>query len=102
MPWIKVPWDTLLSRLGCFCIKGFYLPFNQSHIPEVNAALYSARDNPEVQNVDSFILETLFAVVDSYIPISRGITKKRNYLDKTLNKKPKIVIWFHCLIYNRH
>lgn len=79
----------ITQPFGMLLHQGVLFTFNQSHIPEVNAALYSARDNPEVQSVDAFILETLFAVVDSFIPIARGITKKRNYLDKTLNKKTK-------------
>ena len=76
--------------------KGVLFTFNQSNIPEVNTALYSALDNPEVKSVDTFILETLFTVVVSFIPISRAITKKRNYLDKMLNRKTnEQLTWFH-------
>lgn len=79
----------ITQPFGMLLHMGVLFTFNQSHIPEVNTALYSAKDNPEVQTVDAFILETLFAVVDSFIPISRAITKKRNYLDKMLNRKTK-------------
>ena len=79
----------ITQPFGMLLHKGVLFTFNQSHIPEVNTALYSAWDNPEVKSVDAFILETLFTVVDSFIPISRGITKKRNYLDKMLNRKTK-------------
>ena len=84
--------DTLryiTQPFGMLLHKGVLFTFNQSDIPEVNTALYSALDNPEVKSVDAFILETLFTVVDSFIPISRAITKKRNYLDKMLNQKTK-------------
>lgn len=79
----------ITQPFGMLLHKGVLFTFNQSHIPEVNTALYLALDNPEVKSVDAFILETLFTVVDSFIPISRGITKKRNYLDKMLNRKTK-------------
>ncbi|WP_455647493.1 magnesium transporter CorA family protein [Leuconostoc sp.] len=79
----------ITQPFGMLLHKGVLFTFNQSDIPEVNTALYSALDNPEVKSVDAFILETLFTVVDSFIPISRAITKKRNYLDKMLNRKTK-------------
>ena len=79
----------ITQPFGMLLHKGVLFTFNQSHIPEVNTALYLALDNPEVKSVDAFILETLFTVVDSFIPISRAITKKRNYLDKMLNRKTK-------------
>ena len=79
----------ITQPFGMLLHKGVLFTFNQSGIPEVNTALYSALDNPEVKSVDAFILETLFTVVVSFIPISRAITKKRNYLDKMLNRKTK-------------
>ncbi|MCT0012825.1 magnesium transporter CorA family protein, partial [Weissella cibaria] len=79
----------ITQPFGMLLHKGVLFTFNQSDIPEVNTALYSALDNPKVKSVDAFILETLFTVVDSFIPISRAITKKRNYLDKMLNQKTK-------------
>lgn len=79
----------ITQPFGMLLHKGVLFTFNQSDIPEVNTALYSALDNPEVKSVDAFILETLFTVVDSFIPISRAITKKRNYLDKMLDQKTK-------------
>ncbi len=56
---------------------------------EVNEAFQSAFENPEVKTTDSFILEALFLLIDSYIPIARSVTRKRNLLDKMLNRKTK-------------
>ncbi|KRM45503.1 magnesium transporter CorA family protein [Lentilactobacillus parafarraginis] len=69
--------------------KGTLFTFNESGIREVNRALADAADNPEVDTVDAFILEALFSLMDSYIPISRDVSKKRNHLDKMLNRKAK-------------
>ncbi len=79
---ITRPFSALLHRDQLFT-------FNESRIREVNAAWKAAYDNPEVENVDAFILEGLFSLVDSYIPISREVSRKRNHLDKQLNKKMK-------------
>ncbi|MFD1124233.1 magnesium transporter CorA family protein [Lentilactobacillus raoultii] len=69
--------------------KGRLFTFNESRIREVNAAFRETVDNPEVQDVDTFILESLFALADSYIPISREASKRRNHLDKMLNRNTK-------------
>lgn len=69
--------------------KGKLFTFNESRIHEVTTSLRDAADNPEVHTVDAFILETLFSLVDSYIPISREASKKRNHLDKMLNRNTK-------------
>ncbi|WP_273955282.1 magnesium transporter CorA family protein [Leuconostoc mesenteroides] len=57
----------ITQPFGMLLHKGVLFTFNQSDIPEVNTALYSALDNPEVKSVDAFIL----------------------YLDKMLNRKTK-------------
>ncbi|MCH4164600.1 MAG: magnesium transporter CorA family protein [Lentilactobacillus diolivorans] len=74
---------------GILLHKGVLFTFNESRIKQVDDAFQTAAENPEVQTVDAFILETLFAVVDSYMPISRAVTRKRNHLDKMLNRKTK-------------
>ncbi|GHP13407.1 Mg2+ and Co2+ transporter [Lentilactobacillus fungorum] len=81
----------ITQPFGILLHQGILFTFNQGHIAEVNDAFQSAFENPEVDTVDAFILEALFTVVDSYIPIARAVTRKRNQLDKMLNRKTKNV-----------
>lgn len=79
----------ITQPFGILIHKGILFTFNQSHMTKVNDAFHSAFENPEVTTRDSFILESLFLLIDSYIPIARSVTKKRNQLDKMLNRKTK-------------
>jgi len=69
--------------------SGNLFTFNQSDIPEVNVLFDQMGQNSNSKRADLFILESLFAMMDSYIPVIRLITRKRNQLDKVLNKNAK-------------
>ncbi len=43
----------------------------------------------ETTSASAFILESMFDLIDSYIPIVKFVTKQRNQLDKMLNKDAK-------------
>ncbi|MFD0896505.1 magnesium transporter CorA family protein [Loigolactobacillus binensis] len=63
--------------------------FNESGLDWVEQIFNQVQKNSAVQAADQFILQTLFALMDSYIAIVKAITKKRNQLDKSLNKEAK-------------
>ncbi|MFC6169840.1 magnesium transporter CorA family protein [Loigolactobacillus jiayinensis] len=63
--------------------------FNESGLTWVDEIFSKVHQNPTIEAADHFILQTLFALMDSYITIVKAITKRRNHLDKVLNKEAK-------------
>ncbi|MFD1465083.1 magnesium transporter CorA family protein [Lapidilactobacillus mulanensis] len=79
-----------LTRPVSFLIhQGALFTFNESSLLWVNQIFDSANQNLEIKSPETFILRSLFELMDSYIPIIKAITKKRNQLDKLLNKDAK-------------
>ncbi|MFD1318436.1 magnesium transporter CorA family protein [Loigolactobacillus zhaoyuanensis] len=69
--------------------QGTLFTFNESGLDWVDQIFTKVQQNSEIKTADHFILQTLFALMDSYIGIVKAITKKRNQLDQTLNKEAK-------------
>lgn len=75
--------------VGFLIHNGVLFTFNDSNLDFVSAAFKKAGADPEVNTPSMFILQSLFAIMDSYIPIVKLITRQRNQLDKMLNKEAK-------------
>ncbi|KRM76583.1 magnesium transporter CorA family protein [Secundilactobacillus collinoides] len=75
--------------VGFLIHRGRIFTFNDSNLDFIDEALEKAFVDDEVTTPASFILEALFAFIDSYIPIIKQVTKQRNQLDKQLNRDPK-------------
>lgn len=68
--------------------QGMLFTFNESGLSQVEG-LFAQAQQAGVKTIDQFILHVLFAMMDSYIPLVKAITKKRNQLDKFLNQQAK-------------
>lgn len=79
-----------ITRPISFIIHGnTVFTFNESGLDWVTQIFTKVQQNTAIKTADQFILQTLFALMDSYIAIVKAITKKRNQLDKVLNKEAK-------------
>ncbi|MDA5388238.1 MULTISPECIES: magnesium transporter CorA family protein [Loigolactobacillus] len=79
-----------ITRPVSFLIhQGTLFTFNESGLDWVNAIFKTVKQNPEIKRNDSFVLRALFSLMDSYISIIKAITKRRNQLDKLLNKNAR-------------
>ncbi|KRK49425.1 Mg2 transporter protein CorA family protein [Secundilactobacillus kimchicus JCM 15530] len=75
--------------VGFLIHNGTLFTFNDSNLNFVTDAFAKASQDPDVATPTMFILQSLFALMDSYIPIVRLITRQRNQLDKILNREAK-------------
>lgn len=77
-----------LTRPVCFLIhQGTLFTFNESELPIVDYYFDKISQQSDVDTLATFILRVLFALMDSYIPIVKAITKRRNQLDQSLNQQ---------------
>ncbi|KRK98178.1 MIT family metal ion transporter CorA [Secundilactobacillus odoratitofui DSM 19909 = JCM 15043] len=75
--------------VGFLIHRGLLFTFNESNLNFVSQAFEKTSTDVETTSVSTFILESLFDLVDSYIPIVKFVTKQRNQLDKMLNRNAK-------------
>lgn len=75
--------------VGFLIHRGILFTFNESNLNFVDQAFETTSHDPETASASTFILESLFDLVDSFIPIVKSITKQRNQLDKALNRNAK-------------
>lgn len=75
--------------VGFLIHRGLLFTFNESNLNFVSNAFYQTSQDPETTSTTTFILESLFALIDSYIPILKQVTKQRNQLDKMLSRNAK-------------
>lgn len=79
-----------ITRPAGFLIhQGVLFTFNESRLNFVSDAFQKSAADPDITTTSAFILESIFDLVDSYIPIVKSVTKQRNQLDKMLNKDAK-------------
>ncbi|GAK47029.1 Mg2 transporter protein CorA family protein [Secundilactobacillus oryzae JCM 18671] len=69
--------------------SGNLFTFNESRLEEVNTIFQQVGRDSTTKRADLFILEAMFAMMDSYIPVMRLITRQRNQMDKVLSKNAK-------------
>lgn len=75
--------------VGFLIHQGVLFTFNESRLNFVDQAFQKTADDTDINTTSAFILESMFDLVDSYIPIVKYVTKQRNQLDKMLNKEAK-------------
>lgn len=63
--------------------------FNESKVQIFSKCLKKTLATPNISSFEQFILKTVYFLMDSYVPIMHEVTKKRNSLDKALNKVTK-------------
>lgn len=79
-----------ITRPVSFLMHGGNLfTFNESRLEEVNTIFQRVGQDSTTKRADLFILEAMFAMMDSYIPVMRLITRQRNQMDKVLSKNAK-------------
>ncbi|GAX01749.1 magnesium transporter CorA family protein [Secundilactobacillus silagei] len=75
--------------VGFLIHQGVLFTFNESRLNFVSEAFQKTAQDAETTSASAFILESMFDLIDSYIPIVKFVTKQRNQLDKMLNKDAK-------------
>ncbi|MCH5461275.1 magnesium transporter CorA family protein [Lactobacillus sp. LC28-10] len=75
--------------VGFLIHQGVLFTFNESRLNFVDQAFQKSANDTDIETTSAFILESMFDLVDSYIPIVKFVTKQRNQLDKMLNKDAK-------------
>lgn len=75
--------------VGFLIHQGVLFTFNESRLSFVSEAFKKSAADPDTNSTATFILESMFDLVDSYIPIVKFVTKQRNQLDKELNRNAK-------------
>ncbi|MTV81271.1 magnesium transporter CorA family protein [Secundilactobacillus folii] len=75
--------------VGFLIHQGVLFTFNESRLNFVTKAFATVAVDPDTNSTATFILGSMFDLIDSYIPIVKYVTKQRNQLDKLLNRSPK-------------